>query len=74
MIFDCVYFREMLKLMRTKEYEGYMTWKEAHVAVGLPHCYSRIASVPVYSDDIVAVLKSGNYETIYFLRNGYDTN
>jgi|TARA_R100000306_G_scaffold46559_1_gene44368 hypothetical protein len=74
MLLDIVYFEDMLELMRTKEYKGYITWTEAHIAVGLPRCYSRTTNVSAYGDEIVAILPDGDHETVYFLRNGYDPN
>jgi len=69
-MFDEQYFGKMLKLMKTKKYKGYITWQDAHIAVGLPRSYAHSTSVPSYSDEIVAILPKGDYETVYFLRRG----
>jgi len=69
-MFDEQYFGKMLKLMRTKKYRGYMTWREAHIAVGLPRSYAHSTRTPSYDDDIVAILPKGGYKTVYYLRRG----
>ena len=65
-MFDDIYFGKMLKLMKTKKFRGYMTWGEAHLAVGLPRCYSKSTSVLSYSNDIVTILPKGDNKKFCF--------
>jgi hypothetical protein len=66
---DWLSFLKIIELMETK-YNGWITFREAVFAAGLPRCYRGDTYVPNFlRHKIAVILPKGEVEQLYVLKN-----
>jgi len=70
---DWMHFKTIMELME-KRYNGYMTFREAVYAAGLPRWYKGNLSIPnFFRHKMKAILPKGKDEQLYILKKSNET-
>ena len=65
---------KLYNALTEKGHCGIMTFKQAHFQLGMPLVYRRTKTVPGYNDKVLAIIRQDTEETMFWLREVYDSN